>query len=114
MLPSPPMSTASEFEAEGQRRQARWAAAGATARWAGLLLVAALGIYLAFFRPAADDRVLDTLRASGLSHPTLGDAKALACTDGESSRHFTATNAQGNPVEGTVCCGTTNGCTIRW
>lgn len=108
------MSAASDFVADGARRQARWATAGAVARWAGLLLVAAIGIYLAFFRKADDARALDALRASGLQHPTLGDAKALACDDNESSRRFTATNAQGKHVEGTVCCGTIKGCTIRW
>ena len=66
---------------------------------------------------AEDDRVLDTLKASGLKDPTLGDPDAMACAEAERSRHFTATNVRGERVTGTVCCGLTRigkGCTIRW
>ena len=108
------MSAASEFEAEEGRRQARWAAVGIAARWIAGLIVAGVLVYLGFFREADDDRVRKALDSSGFQNPTLGGANRLACGDGETSRRFTATNPLGKRVEGTVCCGSTKGCTIRW
>jgi len=111
------MSLASEWEAEGQRRQARWAAAGLAVRVVGVLAAVGLGIYLMFFLEADDERVLETLRSAGFQHPTLGGTNAFACDEDEISRRFTATNPLGKQVKGTVCCGATSigkGCTIRW
>jgi hypothetical protein len=67
--------------------------------------------------PRRDKRAIDALEASGLREVMLGGAHAFACAEGESSRHFSAINAQGKRVEGTVCCGLTGvgkSCTIRW
>jgi hypothetical protein len=84
----------------------------------GALVVVSTSLFVSSnLVPAGDDRVLEAIRASGLQDARLGGVDALACAEGESSRHFTATSAQGKPVAGTVCCGLTGvgkGCTIRW
>jgi len=111
-------SDADAYLAAVQRRDARWRNAGIAALVLGGLVVAGISLFVSSnLVQAADDRVLEAIRASGLRNPRLGGADALACADAESSRHFTATSSQGKRVEGTVCCGLTRvgkGCTIRW
>ena len=103
---------------DGQRRQRRWLLAGAIAVVvAGLVIVVIWFVLQANMVPAGDQRAIDAVEASGFGNVLLGGAEALACAEGESSRHFSASNAQGKRVEGTVCCGLTGigkGCTIRW
>jgi len=111
-------SAVEEYVRQGERSQRRWASAKFVSILAACVLVGAIGIYVALNRvEAGDDRVLAAIRASGLRTPKLGGAVTAACAESESSRHFTATNATGARVEGTVCCGLTGvgkGCTIRW
>jgi hypothetical protein len=103
---------------EAERRRGRWVKVGfAAAMVAGLVVVGVAFVISSNHVPAGNDRVLDTLGASGLRDPVLGGADGFACAESESSRHFTATNSLGKRVEGTVCCGLTGigkGCTIRW
>ena len=102
---------------EGKRRQARWVVVG----WIASTVAVAIGVIIVYFVacngvPADDERVMETLRTSGLRDAILGGADLAACADNESSRHFAATSALGQRVEGTVCSGPTGlgkGCTIR-
>lgn len=103
---------------EGQRRQRRWALAGAIAA-----IVAALVVVAVWYAVAAnavevsDERARQAIESAGFRDAKLGGADALACAEAESSRHFVATNPLGKRVEGTVCCGLTGlarGCTLRW
>lgn len=103
---------------EGERRERRWGRLALIAGIAAVIAASAVGWYVLANRvEAGDERVLDTLRGAGLRDPELGGAATFNCAEGESSRHFTATNADGARVEGTVCCGLTGvgkGCTVRW
>lgn len=99
-----------------RHRQARWGSAWMIAQTVGAL---ALAVGFLFVNcngcQAHDDEVLDAIRAQGLTHPDLGGAHPGACAENESSRRFTAINAHGARVSGTVCCGfAVKGCTIRW
>jgi hypothetical protein len=113
-----PDPSAEEYLREAERRERRWTRVRVVGVVVGCVLVAAIGAYVSLNRVAVgDDRALEVLRASGLRNPRLGDAVTAACSESESSRRFTAINASGAPVEGTVCCGLTGvgkGCTIRW
>jgi hypothetical protein len=103
---------------EGERRERRWALAGAIAVGAAVLI----GVVVWYFISAnlvevSDERARHAIEANGFRDVKLGGADALACADAESSRHFQATNQRGQRVEGTVCCGLTGlakGCTLRW
>lgn len=103
---------------EGQRRQRRWALAGTIAAVVAVLIVIVVGNFVAAnLVEVSDDRALNSIESSGFRDVKLGGADALACSDGESSRHFVATNQRGKRVEGTVCCGLTGlakACTLRW
>jgi len=103
---------------DGERRQRRWLLAGTIA-----LVVAGLAATIIWLLissnaiPAGDKRAIDTVEANGFRDVLLGGVDVLACADGESSRHFAATNSAGKRVEGTVCCGLSGvgkGCTLRF
>ena len=115
------MAPESDLEAwmrDGERRQRRWALAGAVAVVVAALIVIVVGSFVdANLVEVGDDRALRAIESSGFRNVKLGGADALACSDAESSRHFSATNPRGQRVEGTVCCGLTGlakGCTLRW
>jgi hypothetical protein len=103
---------------EGRQRQRRWALAGAIAVAVAALIVIVVGNFVAAnLVEVGDDRALQAIESSGFRDVKLGGADALACADGESSRHFAATNPRGRRVEGTVCCGLTGlakACTLSW
>ena len=65
-----------------------------------------------------DDATATTaIENHGFTRVELQGASMLKCAEDESSRAFTATNATGRRVAGTVCCsygGCTKGCTVRW
>ena len=111
-------TTLEEWERENAARQRRWTLVGAIAIGVGVAVGIVVYLAVAFNAvPAGDDRVMNALNGAALRDPKLGNADIAACADGESSRHFTATNMHGLRVEGTVCCGLTGaakGCTIRW
>lgn len=103
---------------EGERKQRRWALAGTIA-----VVVAALVVIAVWYAIAgnlvevSDDRARHAIESSGFRDVKLGGTDAMACAEGESSRHFAATNPRGKRVQGTVCCGLTGlakGCTLRW
>jgi hypothetical protein len=102
----------------GERKERRWALAGKIATVVAVLIGVVVWYFLAVNGvEVSDARALNALESSGFRDVKLGGADALACADGESSRHFTATNPRGRRVEGTVCCGLTGlakGCTLRW
>lgn len=103
---------------EGRRRQRRWALAGALATGVAVLIVIVVGnFFAANLVEVGDARALQAIESSGFRDVKLGGADALACTEGDSSRHFVATNQRGLRVEGTVCCGLTGlakACTLAW
>jgi|SRR5688500_12369728 hypothetical protein len=103
---------------EGEKRQRRWALAGTIAAVVAALIVIAVVWYIeANLVEVSDERALRAIESSGFRDVKLGGADTLACPDGESSRHFIATNPRGKRVEGTVCCGLTGcgkSCTLRW
>lgn len=107
-----------EWTRDGERRQRRWAALGAWSAGIAVVVGVAISLFVSYNGcQAGDSRVEDALRAAGLTDAILGGADVAACADGESSRHFEATNTRGERVQGTVCCGLTGvgkGCTIRW
>jgi hypothetical protein len=107
-----------EWMRDGARRQRRTKTVAFWARIAVAIVLVAAGASVLLNRvPAGDERVNAALRNAGLHDVTLGGADTLACAEAESSRHFTAKNADGARVEGTVCCGLTGvgkGCTVRW
>ncbi len=107
-----------EWMAAGRRKERRWALIGGIATVVAGLVIAAISLFVSCNAvPAGDERALSAIEASGLRDAKLGGADIAACAEGESSRHFTATNATGQKVEGTVCCGLSGvakGCTIRW
>lgn len=109
---------ADAYFVQRQRKLKRWAIVGLVITVLGV----AIGIVLATcvstnMVKVGDQRALETLQAAGYHDALLGGADALACSENESSRHFTATNAAGDRIEGTVCCGLTGagkGCTLRF
>ena len=107
-----------EYLRQAEHRERRWTRARVIGVISLCLVIIGIGWYVLLNRvEAGDARVLAAIRASGLRDPKLGGAVTAACEEGESSRHFTATNASGGRSEGTVCCGVTGalkGCTIRW
>lgn len=107
-----------EYLREGERRQRRWGLVGLVAVLVAGGMAVGVGWYISLNRvEAGDERVNAALRGAGLKDAKLRGAVTAACAEGESSRYFSATNARGARVEGTVCCGLTGagkGCTIRW
>src|SRR4051794_39080626 len=94
-----------EWMEAGARRQKRWMTLGSIAVIALVLVILGVQLFASCnFVPAGDQRALTAIRNSGLTDAKLGGADALACSENESSRHFAATNANGERVEGTVCC----------
>jgi major membrane immunogen (membrane-anchored lipoprotein) len=62
-----------------------------------------------------EDKTRRTLEESGFTDITTGGYDFMACSDSDSFHtHFTATNAQGRRVKGTVCCGWIKSCTVRF
>lgn len=107
-----------EWMEDGRRRERRWSLAASIGGAVLVLVIVGVGLYVTFNRvEAGDERTLATLRASNLHDLKLGGAATAGCEEAESSRQFTATNATGEHVKGTVCCGLTGavkGCMIRW
>ena len=62
------------------------------------------------------DAARSALQSQGMTNVAIKGWNPLACgEDDYSSTGFTATNAQGNAVSGTVCCGAFfKSCTVRW
>jgi hypothetical protein len=115
------VAESSEVEAwarAGERRQRRWALAGSIAFITAVLIGLAVWYFVAGnLVQVSDDRALRAIEAQGFREVRLGGADALACSEAESSRHFSAKNPRGDLVQGTVCCGLTGmakGCTLRW
>lgn len=53
--------------------------------------------------------------ANGLHDVKVGDYAMMDCGRGDEFRsHFTAKNAEGRPVQGTICCGWMKDCTVRY
>jgi hypothetical protein len=102
----------------GERRQRRWALAGSITVGVAAVLGLAIWYFVATNQvEVGDDRARHAIESAGLHSAILGGADALACEEAESSRHFSAINALGKRVEGTVCCGLTGlarSCVLRW
>lgn len=61
------------------------------------------------------DEVQSTLRKAGFTNVVVGGLSPFACSeDDKMGRSFTAQNANGQSVEGVVCCGVFKGCTVRF
>jgi hypothetical protein len=107
-----------EWMRAGERKERRWAVAGRIAVGAALAIGVVVWLFVTTgLVEVSDDRARKALESSGFRSVKLGGTDALVCAEGESSRHFAATNPQGKRVEGTVCCGLTGlakGCTLRW
>ncbi len=107
-----------EWMRDGAKRERRWSRIFLVGGILVVLVVGGIFTYVSLNRvEAGDERVHAALHGAGLKNATLGGADTAGCAEGESSRHFTATNAASARVEGTVCCGLTGagkGCTIRW
>jgi hypothetical protein len=107
-----------EWMKAGARKQRRWALIGGIATVVAGLVIAGISLFVSCNAvPAGDERALSAIKASGLHDAKLGGVDIGGCAGDESSRHFSARNASGDNVEGTVCCGLTGvgkGCTIRW
>lgn len=109
-------SEADEYIRAARRRDTRYKKFGEImAVLAGLGLCAGLIFVQCNGCEVGDNAAIETLEAAGMQDAILGGPDVMACGDHESSRHFSATNARGDRVEGTVCCGAVGkGCTIRW
>lgn len=111
---------ADEYIREQRRRKYRWSRVENFFKVVGTLI--ALGAFFGISTyvgcngcETPDKEAIEAIESQGMTHPTLGGHNMGACHDEETSRQFTATNAQGQRVSGTVCCGQfTKGCTIRW
>ena len=64
----------------------------------------------------APDRSRETLEKAGYRNIKIKDGyQWLTCGKGDTyATGFSATNPEGRPVEGAVCCGIMKGCTIRF
>jgi hypothetical protein len=103
---------------KGAQRQRRWALAGTIATVVAVLIgLVVWYVVSSNLVEVSDERALHAIESSGFRDVKLGGSDVLACAEGESSRHFAATNPRGRRVEGTVCCGLTGlakACTLRW
>jgi hypothetical protein len=105
---------------ENRRRQARWERISNFFKVVGTLI--GLGAFFGISTyigcngcETPNNEALEAIQSQGLTQPKLEGHNWGACHESETSRRFTALNAQGRPVSGTVCCGQfTKGCTIRW
>lgn len=62
----------------------------------------------------APDRSKKALQDAGYTDIELEGYAFFECGEGDNFHTgFTAKNAQGRQVQGTVCCGLTKGCTVR-
>lgn len=61
------------------------------------------------------NRTKKTLESSGFTDIETGGFNLFACgKDDNFATDFTAKNANGQKVSGTVCCGILKGCTVRF
>lgn len=61
------------------------------------------------------DKARNTLNSAGYTDIHTGGYDMFACGEGDvSATQFTAKNPKGQTVQGTVCCGLTKSCTIRF
>lgn len=80
-----------------------------------VLVVVMLAIVFVSTGCTAPDRTAETLRQQGFTDVETTGYSWLACgKDDAFATGFTATNAQGVRVEGTVCCGWFKSCTVRF
>lgn len=63
---------------------------------------------------AAPDSSTKTLVKSGYTDIEITGWLPFSCGDDTFSTGFTATNPQGQPVEGVVCCGILKACVVRF
>ena len=63
---------------------------------------------------ASKDDSYRALKMSGYSNIQLQGYAFFACSKNEYSRKFTAMNAKGEAVNGTICCGLWKNCTVRF
>jgi hypothetical protein len=62
-----------------------------------------------------EGRSRDTLYKAGYSDVKIGGYAYFECSDSDNfATEFKAKNPKGDVVSGTVCCGLTKGCTIRF
>jgi len=62
-----------------------------------------------------DATAIRVAEANGLHDVKVGDYAMMSCGRGDDYRsHFTATNAEGRRVAGTICCGWMKDCTVRY
>lgn len=78
-------------------------------------LAALLALVLCSFSCTNDSGSRRALESEGFTEIQLTGYSWLSCgKDDTFATGFTAKNAKGNPVSGTVCCGLVKGCTIRF
>ena len=80
-----------------------------------IALVTVLALGAACYCNVSDQTLRRTTEAAGL-HDARSTGKAyFGCGEGDEFRtHFEAKNASGTLVRGTVCCGFTKDCTVRY
>lgn len=63
----------------------------------------------------SEDEARSALRKHGFTNISVDGWALWGCGEQDKvGQRFTAKNAQGEPVDGTVCCGVLKGCTIRF
>jgi len=111
---------AEDYIREQRRRQYRWERISNFFKVVGTLIAVCAFFGISTYVgcngcETPDDEAREAIQSQGLTQPELHGHNLGACHESETSRQFTATNAQGHRVSGTVCCGQfTKGCTIRW
>lgn len=63
----------------------------------------------------SDSEARSVLKKAGYTNIEIGGYDMFACSDEDTfASQFTATNANGMKIHGTVCCGWLKSCTIRY
>ena len=61
------------------------------------------------------EETLSTLQKAGFRDIVVGGVTGFACSEEDKmGRSFTATNGNGQSIDGVVCCGIFKGCTVRF
>jgi len=84
--------------------------------WALLLVIGSMVVVGLVMPSCTDpDRTVSTLEAQGFTDIEPGSYRYFGCGQSDAFHtEFTATNSNGQRVEGLVCCGLMKSCTVRF